>query len=130
MKNYNQFLNEANHLDNFIFAIDIRNTTNEDINKIIELAIEYFDNFLEYNQHQISDIERYKPWCIVFNMYKNLSINGKQIRASLTKVTNPSFGTGYKYMEDIITAKEFLENGFHNIEEYIRLKKTTDKYNL
>lgn len=129
MKNYNQFLNESNSLGNFIFAINLKNATKEDIDKIFELAIEYFDDFLDYNTYTRKDIERYKPWAIVFSMYRIIPTD-KKIRAALSIVTSPNWGAGYRYMEDIITAKEFLENGFHNIEEYIRLKKVSDKYNL
>lgn len=129
MKTYDQFLTEANSLDNFIFAIDLRNATKEDIDKIFDLGIEYFHNFLEYNNHKRDDIERIKPWSIIFNMYKNLS-DDKKFRAALSLVTNPGWGTGIKHMEDIITAKEFLDNGFDNIKEYIKLKNVTDKYNL
>ena len=129
MKTYKQFLNEANSPDNFIFAINIKNASKDEIDKIFELAIEYFDSFLEYNHWQRKDIDRYKPWAIVFNMYKDLP-NSKKFKAALSIVTNPSFGAGYKHMEDILTLKEFLNIGFENIEKYIEMKNDINKYNL
>lgn len=129
MKKYKEFLNEANSPDNFIFAIYIKKATTEEIDKIFELAVEYFDDFLEYNTWQRKDIDRYKPWAIVFNMYKDFP-SSKKIKAALSIVTNPGFGTGYKHMEDIVTLKEFLNVGFENIEKYIEIKNDTNKYNL
>lgn len=129
MKTYNQFLNESISDDNFIFAINIKNASKEDIDKIFELAIEYFDEFLEYNSDKRKDIDRYKPWAIVFNMYKHFSRDTKY-KAALSLVTSPGWGAGYKHMDDIVTIKNFLEVGFENIENYIEIKNGTNKYNL
>lgn len=127
MKTYNQFLNESISDDNFIFAINIKNASKEDIDKIFELAIECFDKFLEYNQYQITDIEKHRPFAIVFNMYKVLS-KDKNVRASLNVITVSNW-EAYKYLNNI-TSEEFLNVGFENIKNYIELKNGTNKYNL
>lgn len=129
MKTYKQFLNESNSPDNFIFAINIKNASKDEIDKIFELAIEYFDSFLEYNHWQRNDIDDYKPWAIVFNMYKSLS-SDKKFKAALSIVTSPGWGSGYKHMKDILTTTEFLNVGFENIENYIEMKNDINKYNL
>lgn len=123
-------ITELNSMDNFIFAINIKNATKEDIEKLYKMSSDYFYDFESFNDYnyfmyRINE-KKIKPWALVYNMYD--SING--INTSVSFIENTGWGKGYKYMDDIITLDEFFEVGFDNVEEYINTKSNAEKFNL
>jgi hypothetical protein len=128
---FENFVNEMqsagteNRLPDFEFAIDIRNSTKEELNS----TIKEFDSYSDYVK-----IDNYTRQYLLSNDSWALYIHIHNCVGSMWieygRVTTPNWGAGIKYMEDIITIKEFLNVGLAGVKEYIELKKASDKYNL
>lgn len=134
-------------LDNFIFSINIKDATKEDIDKLYKMANSYFYDFEKYDSYDefynnIFNIEP-KRWAIIFNMYPKVllmddstsrwtqaDIIKNVIKAAVSFVSTPNWGEGYSHMDNIITLDEFFNVGFKNVEEYINMKQNMKKYNI
>jgi len=135
MKNYQKFINESHeqfkginndlrniYFHNFKFAIDMRNKGIRETEEVFNEIRKYFD---------ISDKDEYYltnrlAWCWAFEISNSFN------KASLyiSEITVLGWGAGWKYMDDIITPKEFLNVGFKGVKEYIETKSDMKKYNL
>jgi hypothetical protein len=101
------------------FAINVKDSTDSEKREIISQFEKYFeiDNDIK---KEMTDSGRYEtPWAWVFSIY-NYSLKPY---LDISFVSTPHWGAGYDYMEDIITAKEFLEIGFDGIKSLILKKK-------
>jgi len=130
MKKYINFINEMhstgeNNISipiDFMFAIDVRNSTLLEKNNVIVELKKYFKiedsviNFLIPKEHQ-------RPiW--VIDIFKNTE-NKLKIHFNAINIGE------YSYLVcDIITIKEFLTYGLTGIQNYIKIKKDLEKYNL
>lgn len=120
-----------NELPDFEFAIDIRNSSEDDIKKANKEFEKYTDYVKINNNIKKSALHSYliqeQPswaWHIKIENYfdkKLIVYNG---------ITTPNWGADVEWMEYIITLKEFLSVGLAGVKDYIELKKTTDKYNI
>lgn len=131
MKKYNQFINEMqSHSEihslfqfrDFEFAINVKNTTEDEklgIIKEIEKYFEISDSVKKYLNTQYS-------WAWTFKIHNSFDTNWIDFGI----VTTGGWGSGVKYMEDIITPKEFLDVGLSGVKDYIEMKNDTKKYNL
>lgn len=132
MKNYQKFINEhygyCNQINNnislksFMFAIDIRNSKEEEIDGIFKEIRKYFIIPDKDKQKLINE----KAWCWRFDIH----IVFNEISLRISVVTTPGWGAGWQDMENIITPKEFLNFGLKGVEEYIGTKTDMIKYNL
>jgi len=124
------------------FAIDIRNASDEEIKLAIK-EFEKYTNYVKINglvaqiRKDLNDKKqltgRLLPWAWdieICNRWGN-----KEIYYS--SITTPGWGAGVKFMEDIITIKQFLEVGLAGVKDLVErireeriLKQDANKYNL
>lgn len=134
MKKFEAFVNELNSLEkNFIFAVNIKNATQEELDKLYKLAEESFYSFDLYDPYDefMENIRRTTPlpaWALVFNMYNTL--HSDKMKTSVTYIHTPGWGSGYKHMEDIITLDKLFEIGFDGVKDYLEMQDNINKYNL
>lgn len=120
MKKYKEFLNESN---TFKFTIDIKHTTEDERNKVVEKLLKNF----ELSEDTIEDLLRINEydrevWAWIFYVS-----HSKMSKPSLycNLVTTPNF-----IVDNIITTKEFLEIKNEDLKDYIEIKNNANKYNL
>ena len=147
MKKYYQFINEkrvemTTHETigdetflpiDFLFAIDIRNSTNQQINELFE-EFEKYINVDDTDKKRILEPGYAKPWALRVDIsqlgYNYGDGNNRNLKVYIGMVTSPGWGAGVKYMEDIITLEEFLNVGLEGVKDYIEMKNNVNKYNL
>lgn len=130
MKKYIDFINESfygkiikntNTLPEiFEFAIDIRNCSSEKINELFE----------EFGKFVIIDDESKKDLIAGYNTPWAWRVMLDYTYITINTITTPGWGSGYDYMDDIVTVDEVLSNGLVNIEEHIKMKNNSKKYNI
>ena len=131
MKKFNKFINEINSINNFIFAVNIKNATDEQLEELEKKVKNKFNSTRP--ELNIVDEVNYrkgvymKTRVIIFNMYDKIS---RTQDVAISYITNPGFGKGMKHMEDIMNIDEFLKVGFDEVEKYIKIKNNIEKYNL
>jgi hypothetical protein len=135
MKSYLRYISEKIG-DNFIFALNIKNISQENFDKLFDEIEKTFVDYETYGnyinrkdlQKNIFDNESYwqKPWALTFNIYYHL--NNKKV--AISQITSHGWGEGYDHMKNIITIEVFLNVGFEGVEEYIEIKKNINKYNI
>lgn len=128
MKSYFKYISEKIE-DSFIFAINIKNISQENFDKLFDEIEKNFEDYEEYgNDINRKDLKKdifnnefywQIPWALVFNIYYNLDNK----RVAINRITSPGWGEGYEHMKNIITVEEFLNIGFEGIKEYIAMKK-------
>ena len=123
MKHIKIFENFVNELPNFEFAIDIRNSSEEE-KKLVSDEFEKYTDYVKVNNYFPSQTQETWAWHIIIENY----YNKKEIRYNV--IRTPNWGAGVEWMEYIITLKEFLNVGLAGVKDYIEMKKATDKYNL
>jgi hypothetical protein len=132
VKSYNQFINErvgfgnlnSSLPENFLFAIDARNCTDEEIDAVFE----EFEKYVNLNDSIKKQLKgKYRPWA-----WRVQIDNRSELQIYIHDITTPNWGAGYKWMEDIITIKDFLTVGLENVKEYIEsgIGPEMKKYNI
>jgi len=128
MKKYNQFINE-NISGDFSFAINIKNCTNDKLNKIFEEIEKNFNNFEEYtsfNKHKFFiKFFNYRHFTeiLILEIYTYTSYPSTKSKRIIISEANSSGHITF-------TPEEFLEMGFEGCKEEVDLKKNMKKYNL
>jgi hypothetical protein len=128
---YLKIFENFNKLPDFEFAIDIRNSTKEELN-MISKEFEKYTDYVKVNDLIVAEISNdldacnsssihALPWAWIIKIDNNF---GKKIHYQGIVSRN------FEIDEDIITLKEFLNVGLAGAMEYIELKKATNKYNL
>ena len=123
MKSYNQFINESRNINidddlsqkdlsqllDFKFAIDIRNSTEDEKNNILKVFENYFNISDKIKKYLFGTDDTYygTPWAWTFDLHKSFN----NIWFDYGVITTRDWGKGVKYMEDIITPTEFLSVG-------------------
>ena len=132
MKKFEAFVNEINSPSkNFIFAVNIKNASQEELDKLYKLMNDYFYYLYDSYDEFMENIKNRTPiqaWSIVFNMYKD--IKPDKMLTSIVYVHTPGWGEGVKHMEDIISLEKLFEVGFDGVKDYIEMKNNINKYNL
>lgn len=131
MKKFEEFIKEANHPDNFIFMVIIKDSSPEELDRFYELAKSYFFKFERFYPYEefINDINKNTPlkaWSLLLNIYYTLSNMNFVPSTSITYIHSPGWGSGY----ESVTLNELLKIGFKDIEEYIKMKNNAEKFNL
>lgn len=129
MKTFGRFVNEIhskNRLSDFEFAIDIRDATKEELDN----AIKEFEKYecIMYNSEVMKWTEEARFACWAWHIELRNRYN--ELFIYFNGISTPNWGKGIKYMEDIITLKEFLNVGLAGVKEYIEIKNSMNKYNL
>lgn len=126
MKKYNKFITESIQ-DNFIFAINIKYISFNELDKLfkeIEINFPDYEDYGNYvNRASLEeDLKKdfNKPWALTFNIYQDFR------KVAIGKVTTPNWGYGIEYMDNILSIEEFLNVGFTGVRQYV----TARKYNL
>ena len=120
MKKYKQFINE-NISNEFTFAIDIKNITNEDLYNLDEIFKNYFNIYDIIEQYATSN----KPHTLVLDVKYNT--------LSPWCITTPDWGHDEDYIINIIKPYELINaklNGIQDIVEYLDARQNAKKYNI
>lgn len=150
MKTYNQFLNEdTNYLNipiykDFEFVIDIKNATEEKINKAFNEFEKYtkLEDWLK--KYLVSKDGGGKTWAWRIKLRKGYFDNKSAIELGIITTANWGLNQGMKVMDNRLTIDEFIKVGLLGAEDYInsgisyfkvldRIKKREEdvkKYNL
>lgn len=121
----------------FIFAVDITNITSEYVYQLEDKILSEFPNFNKSGnfdfrelilQINVPQFKYNKPWALVFDVHVYTISKSKSL--SIQRILTPGWGSGVDYMKDIISLDEFLNIEFSEVEEYIDVKKQSNKYNL
>ena len=139
MKTYLEFINESRIERggiindtvpiNFKFAIDTRYSTEDELNAVIA-EFEKYAEISNLNKRYLmkGSYGDRLPWAWHFEFH--ISFDHIHINLEVGIITTTNWGAGVKFMENIITVREFLNVGVKGVKEYIETKSDMEKFNL